>query len=78
MCIGGKGKLMWQFSTQRLQISTPCLISVPPRLLALPTEAWLGAEIHICLAENGYIDLPRPCPLAKVFGKNVCEIEQTY
>ncbi len=31
-----------------------------PRLLALPTEAWRGAEIHRRSAENGYINLPGP------------------
>jgi hypothetical protein len=29
-----------------------------PHLLALPTEAWRGAEIRRCLAENGYVNLP--------------------
>jgi hypothetical protein len=31
-----------------------------PRLLALPTEAWRGAEIRRRLAENGYINLAGP------------------
>ncbi len=31
-----------------------------PRLLALPTEAWRGAEICICSVENVYIILPGP------------------
>ena len=31
-----------------------------PRLLALPTEAWRGAEIRRHLAENGYVNLPGP------------------
>jgi hypothetical protein len=31
-----------------------------PHLLAVPTEAWQGAEIHRCSAENGYVNLPRP------------------
>ncbi len=31
-----------------------------PHLLALPTEAWLGAEIHRHLAENIYVNLPGP------------------
>ncbi len=28
--------------------------------MALPTEAWRGAEIRKCSAENGYVDLPGP------------------
>ncbi len=31
-----------------------------PRLLALPTEDWRGAEIHRRSAENSYINLPGP------------------
>ncbi len=31
-----------------------------PHLLALPTEAWRGAEIRRHLAENVYINLPGP------------------
>jgi len=31
----GKGKLTWPFSAQHQRISTPCLISTPPRLMAL-------------------------------------------
>jgi hypothetical protein len=31
-----------------------------PRLLALPTEAWRGAEIRRCSAENSYVNLPGP------------------
>jgi hypothetical protein len=31
-----------------------------PRLLALPTEAWRGAEICICLVKNVYVILPGP------------------
>jgi hypothetical protein len=31
-----------------------------PRLLALPTEAWRGAEICGHSAENGYVNLPGP------------------
>ncbi len=58
--IKGKGKLTRPFSAQHRRISAPRLISAPPRLLALPTEAWRGAEILIRLAENGYVDLPRP------------------
>jgi hypothetical protein len=61
----GKGKLTGPFSAQSWQISAPRLISAPPRLLALPTEAWRGAEICIHSAENSYVDLPGPdsfCP----------------
>ncbi len=47
-------------TAQCQRISAPRLISAPPCLLALPTEAWQGAEIRICLAENGYVDLPGP------------------
>jgi hypothetical protein len=39
------------FSAQRQQISAF-------RLLALTTEAWGGAEIPRCSAENVYVDLP--------------------
>ncbi len=49
----GKGKLTWLFSAQCWQIFAP-------RLLALPTEAWQGAEICICSVENGYVDFPGP------------------
>ncbi len=31
-----------------------------PRLLALPTEAWRGAEILRRSAENGYVNFPGP------------------
>jgi len=31
-----------------------------PRLLALPTEAWRGAEIRRHLAKNAYVNLPGP------------------
>ncbi len=31
-----------------------------PHLLALPTEAWQGAEIHRRSAENSYVNLPGP------------------
>ena len=31
-----------------------------PRQVALPTEAWRGAEICRHLAENVYVDLPGP------------------
>jgi len=47
---------MLLFSTERLQISalrSPCQV-------ALPTEAWQGAEILRCSAENGYVNLPVP------------------
>jgi hypothetical protein len=31
-----------------------------PRLLALPTEAWRGAEIRRRSVENSYVNLPGP------------------
>jgi hypothetical protein len=34
-----------------------------PRLLALPTEAWRGAEIRRLSAENVFVDLPGPWEL---------------
>jgi hypothetical protein len=34
--------------------------SLLPRQVALPTEAWRGAEICRRLAENGYVNLPGP------------------
>jgi hypothetical protein len=49
----GKGKLTLLFSAQHRQISAPCQ-------LALPAEAWRGAEIRRRSVENGYVDLPRP------------------
>jgi hypothetical protein len=52
----GKGKSMYTFSAQRRRISA----FRSPRLLALPTEAWRGAEIRRHSVENVYINLPRP------------------
>jgi len=43
----------WPFSAQHQRISAP-------RLLALTTEDWRGAEICRRSTENGYIDLPGP------------------
>jgi hypothetical protein len=31
-----------------------------PHQVALPTEAWQGAEIRRRSVEKGYVDLPRP------------------
>ncbi len=62
-----KGKLMWLFSAQRWQNSAFC----SPRLLALPTEAWQGADICRRLAENGYINLPGPLCHCQ---NNFCEL----
>jgi hypothetical protein len=36
-----------------------------PRLLALPTEAWRGAEICRCSGENSYVNLPGPLGVYK-------------
>jgi len=36
-----------------------------PRLLALPIEAWQGAEIHRRLAENVYVNLPKPLKIVE-------------
>jgi hypothetical protein len=54
----GQGKSTYMFSAERLQISA--FHSPPPCMLALPTEAWRGAESGRRLAENVYIDLPGP------------------
>ncbi len=82
----GKGKLTSPFSAQHQQISDPRLISAPPCLLALPTEA----EIRIRSAENGYVDLPGPLEkllfclnkigkaiIVKVHQKQVCLVVLT-
>ncbi len=38
-----------------------CRFPLPlPRLVALPTEAWRGAENCRCSAENSYVNLPGP------------------
>ncbi len=54
----GKGKLTLPFSAENLLISAPA-----PCQVALPTEAWWGAEILRRSAENGYMDLPGPAYL---------------
>jgi hypothetical protein len=41
--------------------------SPPPRLLAVPTEAWQGAESGRHLVENVYVDLPGP---SEIFAQN--------
>ena len=43
----------------------------PPRLLALPTEAWWGAESRRRSAENVYVDLPRPQLLYSFLVNNI-------
>jgi hypothetical protein len=43
-----------------------------PCLLALPTDAWWGVEIHRRSAENGYVNLPGPYFLVE-FYKNELE-----
>jgi hypothetical protein len=39
--------------------------SLLPCQVALPTEAWQGAEIRRRSAENGYVDLPGPIMFLK-------------
>jgi hypothetical protein len=52
----GQGKSMYMFSAERLLLSAFC----SPLLLALPTEAWQGAESGRRSAENVHVDLSGP------------------
>jgi hypothetical protein len=54
LTLWGQGKSTYMFSAERLPLSAP------PCLLALPTEAWRGAESGRRSAENVYVNLPGP------------------
>jgi len=48
------------------------------RLLALPTEAWRGAEICRCLAENGYVNLPGPLFICYYSVQREIQLQETF
>jgi len=50
-----------------LPFSAECLRISAPRQVALPTEAWWGAEICGHSVENGYVNLPGPLPVFQGF-----------